>query len=127
MERENVSRRPSMCRALLPRRARATCTTVSYGAACALRLCLSVIAASLLLASERSGSAATTQRRYYAHDAVEDSHGVIAPWYQGQNGQIDLRVRIAAEFLKRYPWGTSPCSAWSFWSGCPRPSVQYIV
>ena len=42
--------------------------------------------------------------RYYAHEAVEDQHGVIAPWYQGQNGQCDLRVRIAAETLKRYPW-----------------------
>jgi len=29
---------------------------------------------------------------------------VIAPWYRGQNGQIDRRVRTAAEFLKRYPW-----------------------
>ncbi len=50
--------------------------------------------------------AATTQKHYYAHDAVEDEHGVIAPWYQGANGQIDLRVRIAAETLKRYPWTT---------------------
>ena len=48
--------------------------------------------------------AATTQQRYYAHDAVEDAQGVISPWYQGQNGQIDFRVRVAAEFLKRYPW-----------------------
>lgn len=42
--------------------------------------------------------------RYYAYDAVEDRHGVIAPWYRGQNGQCDWRVRIAAETLKRYPW-----------------------
>lgn len=48
--------------------------------------------------------AATHQDRYYAHDAVEDVHGVIAPWYQGQNGQLDLRVQVSAEFLKRYPW-----------------------
>ena len=46
----------------------------------------------------------TTLQRYYAHPAVVDSHGVIAPWYQGQNGQLDLRVRIAAETMKRYPW-----------------------
>lgn len=49
-------------------------------------------------------SAATTQKRYYAHDAVEDKLGVIAPWYTGQNGQIDYRIRIAAETMKRYPW-----------------------
>ena len=48
--------------------------------------------------------AATTQQRYYAHEAVQDSHGVIAPWYRGQNGLVDYRVRVAAEFLKRYPW-----------------------
>ena len=35
---------------------------------------------------------------------MEDRHGVIAPWYKGQNGQFDYRVRIAAETLKRYPW-----------------------
>jgi hypothetical protein len=49
-------------------------------------------------------SAATTQRRYFAHEAVTDRHGVIAPWYSGQNGLVDYRVRVAAEFLKRYPW-----------------------
>ncbi|HPD28372.1 MAG TPA: malectin domain-containing carbohydrate-binding protein [Phycisphaerae bacterium] len=53
---------------------------------------------------------ATVQKRYYAHETVEDRHGVIAPWYQGQNGQLDLRVRIAAETLKRYPW-TEPGKA----------------
>ncbi len=47
---------------------------------------------------------ATTQARYYAYPAVHDAHGVIAPWYTGLNGQWDLRVRIAAETLKRYPW-----------------------
>ena len=47
---------------------------------------------------------ATTLRHYYGHDAVEDADGVIAPWYRGQNGQFDLRVRIAAETMKRYPW-----------------------
>jgi len=48
--------------------------------------------------------AATTQKRYFAHDAVEDKYGVIAPWYNGLNGQCDFRVRIAAETMKRYPW-----------------------
>lgn len=45
--------------------------------------------------------------RYFAHPAVEDSHGVIAPWYRGQNGQFDYRVRIAAETMRRYPWFTT--------------------
>lgn len=49
-------------------------------------------------------AAATVQERYYGHAAVHDTHGVIAPWYRGLNGQCDLRVRIAAETLKRYPW-----------------------
>jgi hypothetical protein len=57
-----------------------------------------------LLCGAGAAHAATTQKRYYAHDAVEDRYGVIAPWYQGQNGIMDLRVRVAAEFLKRYPW-----------------------
>ncbi|UCD29076.1 MAG: hypothetical protein JSV03_00910, partial [Planctomycetota bacterium] len=48
--------------------------------------------------------AATIQKRYYAHKVAEDRYGVIAPWYKGQNGQFDFRVRIAAETLKRYPW-----------------------
>jgi len=63
---------------------------------------VAVIALASCLAA--SAHAATTQKRYYAHDAVEDKHGVIAPWYRGQNGQLDFRVRIAAETLKRYPW-----------------------
>ncbi len=50
---------------------------------------------------------ATTLVHYYAHPAVADKNGVIAPWYQGQNGQFDYRVGIAAETLKRYPWAPS--------------------
>ena len=46
--------------------------------------------------------------RYFGHGAVEDRFGVIAPWYDGQNGQCDFRVRIAAETLKRYPWADKP-------------------
>jgi hypothetical protein len=53
-----------------------------------------------------SASAASLPR-YYAHEAVTDQYGVIAPWYGGLNGQCDLRVRIAAETLKRYPWTTT--------------------
>jgi len=48
--------------------------------------------------------AATALRFYFAHAPETDRHGVIAPWYNGQNGQLDYRVRIAAETLKRYPW-----------------------
>jgi hypothetical protein len=54
-----------------------------------------------------SGRGAMEQKRYYGHDAVLDRYGVIAPWYQGLNGQCDFRVRIAAETLKRYPWTTT--------------------
>jgi hypothetical protein len=43
-------------------------------------------------------------RKYFAHPVVEDRYGVIAPWYRGQNGQCDFRVRISEETLKRYPW-----------------------
>ena len=57
----------------------------------------------VILASQ----AASEQKHYYGHDAVLDRYGVIAPWYQGLNGQCDFRVRIAAETLKRYPWTTT--------------------
>jgi hypothetical protein len=61
---------------------------------------------------------ATTQPSYYAHPAVEDRFGVIAPWYRGLNGQCDWRVRISAETMKRYPW-TAPGQALA-------PAPQYI-
>ena len=61
-----------------------------------------LLVAAVLLAG--TTCAATRMDRYYAYPAVEDAHGVIAPWYRGQNGQCDFRVRIAAETLKRYPW-----------------------
>ena len=41
---------------------------------------------------------ATTPPFYSAYAPEVDRHGVIAPWYKGQNGQFDYRVRIAAEF-----------------------------
>ncbi len=47
---------------------------------------------------------ATTMPHYYAHDAVLDKNGVIAPWYKGQNGQLDFRIRVAGGTIKRYPW-----------------------
>ncbi|MGA3325456.1 MAG: malectin domain-containing carbohydrate-binding protein [Terriglobia bacterium] len=56
------------------------------------------------LALGRQGNAATVQKHYFGHDAVQDQYGVIAPWYKGQNGQFDFRVRVAAETIKRYPW-----------------------
>lgn len=52
--------------------------------------------------------------RYYGHPAKLDSQGVIAPWYSGQNGQCDFRVRIAAETLKRYPWTTTNTAATAY-------------
>jgi hypothetical protein len=58
----------------------------------------------LLLFARCAVAGGVDHSHYYAHDTVEDGNGVIAPWYQGQNGQFDLRVRIAAETLKRYPW-----------------------
>ncbi|MEA1950647.1 MAG: hypothetical protein U9N87_04640 [Planctomycetota bacterium] len=42
--------------------------------------------------------------KYFAHEAREDRHGVIAPWCDAQNGPCDFRVRVSAETLKRYPW-----------------------
>lgn len=61
----------------------------------------------LLEELEKFNLFATTQKHYYAHDAVLDKYGVIAPWYKQPNGQCDYRVRIAAETLKRYPWTTA--------------------
>ena len=58
-------------------------------------------------------------QRYFGHEAVEDSHGVIAPWYKGLNGQCDFRVRVAAETMKRYPWATNPKT------GLPAPHYIY--
>ena len=49
-------------------------------------------------------AAATNMESYYAHKAVQDEYGVIAPWNSGQNGPLDMRLRIAVEVLKRYPW-----------------------
>ncbi len=58
----------------------------------------------VLSMSAATATGATTQQRYYAHEVVEDAHGVIAPWYQGANGPCDQRIRVAVETLKRYPW-----------------------
>ncbi len=70
---------------------------------------LAVFVAVLALASP--AHAAKVQKRYYAHAAVHDRYGVIAPWYTGQNGQLDFRIRIAAETLKRYPWTDTKTAA----------------
>ena len=71
------------------------------------RTLLCTLLAIFLGAATQSASAANPQTRYYGHEAAHDEHGVIAPWYHGLNGQCDLRVRIAAETLKRYPWTTT--------------------
>ncbi len=68
------------------------------------RMKIGIATAVLVILTFQASQAATVQKRYYAYDAVHDKYGVIAPWYQGQNGQLDDRVRIAAETLKRYPW-----------------------
>ena len=67
--------------------------------------CLGLIVGLLALAGQLTrASVAKTQERYYAHATVQDQNGVIAPWYSGQNGLVDYRVRVAAGFLRRYPW-----------------------
>jgi len=76
------------------------------------------VAPLLAMVAPRLGLASEVLPRYYAYPAVEDRHGVIAPWYRGQNGQCDFRVRIAAETLKRYPW-TGPGQA-------PSPAPHYV-
>lgn len=78
---------------------------------------LALIACMLLCPSDASADE-TTATRYFAHEFSTDANGVIAPWYKGQNGQCDLRVRIAAETLKRYPWALPPKT--------PAPVPDYI-
>ena len=72
----------------------------------------------LTLLSAASVHAGTTLDFYFGHPAVADKNGVIAPWYTGQNGQFDYRVRIAAETLKRYPWASARKG------DLPRPRVR---
>ena len=55
-----------------------------------------------------SAEASTNLPSYYAHEAVLDANGVIAPWYHGLNGQLDERLNIAVNVYKRYPWVDKP-------------------
>ncbi len=55
-----------------------------------------------------SAPASTNLPSYYAHPTVLDANGVIAPWYQGLNGQLDERLNIAVNVYKRYPWVDKP-------------------
>ena len=64
-----------------------------------------LLAAGVLLGN---GLLAATLPDYYAHKVVEDAQGVIAPWHQGLNGQLDERVQIAVNVYKRYPWVNKP-------------------
>jgi hypothetical protein len=66
----------------------------------------SILIGIILLAGTTRAHAedAKPAKKYFAHQVVEDRYGVIAPWYKGQNGQCDFRVRISEETLKRYPW-----------------------
>jgi hypothetical protein len=68
--------------------------------ACANKILLIMLVITVVI----SVNAATTRQSYYAHDAVEDEFGVIAPWSSGQNGPLDKRLTIAVEVMKRYPW-----------------------
>ena len=74
---------------------------------------------SVVLWCAAPAQAQPTQARYFAHPALEDRYGVIAPWYQGLNGQCDFRVRITAETMKRYPWAMKPKT------GQPAPDYIY--
>lgn len=67
-------------------------------------LCQIALAAIMVLWPGSALHATAVRDFYFAHPAQQDQHGVIAPWYQGLNGQLDWRVRIAAETMKRYPW-----------------------
>jgi hypothetical protein len=58
----------------------------------------------IALMSVPTAFAAETRDHYFAHDTLEDKHGVIAPWYTAQNGQFDFHVRVSGETLRRYPW-----------------------
>ena len=55
----------------------------------------------VLIASAASAHAASRLDKYYAHETREDEGGVLAPWHEGQNGQLDERLRIAIEVYKR--------------------------
>ena len=63
-----------------------------------------LMAVGLILGAAAAGRPSATLKQYYAHPAVEDRFGVIAPWHKGLNGPLDERIRIAAEIYKRYPW-----------------------
>src|SRR6516225_4694487 len=67
-----------------------------------ISVCLAV------LPVEHIAFAATNLPNYYAHPAVLDTNGVIAPWYHGLNGQLDERLNIAVNVYKRYPWVDKP-------------------
>lgn len=57
-------------------------------------------------------------KRYYAHEAVEDEHGVIAPWTPAQNGPCDFRVRVAADYLRDDllpKWCENPTLGYNYW------------
>lgn len=69
-----------------------------------LRLALILMAVGGALTLTRTVMAAETQPSYYAHPIVEDALGVVAPWYNGQNGQIDYRIGRAAEVLLNSGW-----------------------
>lgn len=68
---------------------------------------LAMMGCAVLLCMMTRAMAESTQQSYFAHRAAVDRYGVIAPWYKGLNGQLDFRVQVAAQTLKRYPWLSS--------------------
>jgi hypothetical protein len=78
-----------------------------------------LVVVSVVSLAPAAARAADTLKQYYAHQTVEDSNGVLAPWYRGQNGQFDERMQIAVDIYKRYPW-TAPGQA-----VIPAPHIVY--
>jgi len=83
-----------------------------------------------MVAFSGTATAAETLTSYYAHPIVEDSFGVVAPWYKGRNGQLDYRVRRAAEVLLNSGWsahtvgGKALKTPTCFWGeGDPDPGI----
>lgn len=59
---------------------------------------------SLAVEIAADSQAATTQKHYYAHDAVCDVYCVIAASCGNFGAQIDLRVGIAKKTSNKNPW-----------------------
>ena len=67
---------------------------------------IKIVVLAVLIIGSAEVAASATLKFYDGHAPEVDRNGGVAPWYTGQNGQYDLRVRIAGEKVKRYPWAT---------------------